>query len=81
MIILGISGDYLVRIKSNCSSNVTVRLKTPKLGVQSNCIWFLELYISESANPRKVSFLQVETPIGMILEKTEFCISKQFINP
>ena len=32
MVILRILGEYLVRIKRNCSSNVTVRLKTPKLG-------------------------------------------------
>ena len=72
MIALRISGEYLVRIRRNCSSNVTVRLKTPKFGIQSKFIWFLELYISESANPRKVSILQDETPPGMILEKTNF---------
>ena len=59
MIILRISGEYLAQIRRNCSSNVTVRLKTPKLGVQSKFIWFLERYISESANRRKVSILQV----------------------
>ena len=80
MIILRISGEYLVRISKNCSSNVTVRLKTPKLGAQSKFIWFLELYNSESANPRKVIFLHVKTPLRIILEKTKFSISKQFIN-
>ena len=60
MVILRILDEYLVRIRRNCSSNVTVRLKTPKLG--------------------KVSILQVETPLGMTLEKTKFNISKQFIN-
>ena len=61
MVILRILDEYLVQIRRNCSSNVTVRLKTPKLG--------------------KVSILQVETPQGMTLEITKFCISKQFINP
>ena len=32
MVILRILDEYLVRIRRNCSSNVTVRLKTPKLG-------------------------------------------------
>ena len=31
-----------------------VRLIVPKLGVQSKFIWFLEVYIFENTNPRKV---------------------------
>ena len=37
-----------------------VRLKTPKLGVQSKFIWFLELYISGSTNFRKVIFYRLK---------------------
>ena len=53
-----------------------VRLKTPKLGGQGKCVWFvyLELYISWSSNPRKI--FQVETPPGMIIQKRKFNISK-----
>ena len=36
MIILRMSGEYHVWIRKNCSSNVTVRLKTPKLGFKGN---------------------------------------------
>ena len=66
-----ISGEYLAQIRRNRSSNVTVRIKTATFGVQSKLIWFLELYISESANPRKASFLQAGIPLGMILEKNK----------
>ena len=69
MIILRILGEFFVQIRRNCSSNLTVKLKTPKLGLQSKFIWFLELYISGSAYSRKVSILQVETEPGLILEK------------
>ena len=69
-------------IRRNCSSNV--RLKPPKFWVQIKFIWFLELFISESAYPRPrrlASILQVKTLLGMILEKTKFSISMQLINP
>ena len=41
----------------------------------------LELYISGSTDSRKLTILQVETPLGMILAKTKFSVSKQFVNP
>ena len=84
-IILRISDEYLVRIRRNWTSNVTVRLKTRKLGFKTK-IYLISraLYISENANPKvsspKVSILQFETPPVMILQKTKFSISKQFIN-
>ena len=36
MIILTISGEYVVQIRTNYSSNVTVRLKTPNWGIKVN---------------------------------------------
>ena len=39
-------------------------LKTPKFVVQGKFIWFVELYISGSTNPRKLAILEVETALG-----------------
>ena len=53
-----------------------VRLKTLKLGIQSKCVWFLELYISGSINSEKVIFCRLKPPPSMILEKAKISISK-----
>ena len=70
-IIRKISAEYYVRIRRNCSSNV--RLETPKLGVQSKFIWFLEIYISESANPRRLVFYRLKL---VEVWKAKFIISR-----
>ena len=70
-IIRKISAEYYVRIRRNCSSNV--RLETPKLGVQSKFIWFLEIYISESPNPRRLVFYR---PKLVEVWKAKFIISR-----
>ena len=49
---------YMARISLFKVSKV--RLKTPKLGVKSKFISFLELYISGSTNSRKVIFYRLK---------------------
>ena len=72
MIILKISAQYWEKL---LFKDTEVRLKASKLRIQINLCGVLELYISGSTNPRKVVFLQVETPL-VILEKTKFSILK-----
>ena len=54
-----------------------VRLGTPKPGIQSKFIKFLELCIFGSTNPRKI-LLYAETPPGMIIEKGKLSIQRNW---
>ena len=54
-IILNISAEYFVWIWRNCSSN-KCQTENSKIGIQSKCIWFLELYISKYANLEQAQY-------------------------